>query len=379
MNEECIVVYITSRLAEARHPQLDAILTDLSRIYSITLIGRGNPDKGPYKRNHSAWKEIIIPTPLIKGYQSSAMLFAFWRLGTEIRRAISEIRPRVIYAINLDALVAVGSYVIRRCPIIYHALEIYGQTEGVHYRRLWETLEHILIRRASLLIVPSRLRAEYYMKIYGNQERTLIWLNAPSINQIEEIAIHLMSNKSKPNGPIELLYPGGLSKKRDLVPFIKGLRILKQNNIECRLTILSRDHEYYNNILNVSAFKNGVSDLLRKETYLENRTDLIKRIAQCNYLIARYSPTTANNRLCAPTKLVDAFLAATPWIADDIEGTRAWNTEFGGGILCNLEDPESIAVCLSSGYAQPYKISLHGLVAYQKAVLEKVRLATAIL
>ncbi len=372
----CAVVYLSSAITAPNmcNPQVKSILLDLSSIFDVHLVARTRPgNEGTCRVCQACGAEVtLIPISAPQRHWPLAHAMNFAKTAAKLARALRGIGPECIYAINLDALTAIGHRWLRRVPVVYHALEIYhGTGEGGFSRSNMYGLERKLANYVDIWVVPSQIRAKYYADLYPFIE-PIVWLNAPSVSELGMLTDTGECGKQRPSSN-DLVYTGGLSDSRDLRPLLYAMREMRDAGTDVSLSIYTNSHAYLSSVIQPIIDVLDLNSCVFTKKYEVERVQLIRELRQYSRSIVLYGNSVVNERLCAPTKLVDAMIARTSWLGTDLPGTRSWLEEFGGGSVCDTNSRQEMAVELLSNSQVPYKCSTKELIAYQNAALSALR------
>lgn len=368
MRRTCAVIYVSNSL-ENEIPQIASIVADLSSIFKVTVIARSHRGEQVRKTFGDGVEVVNLMLPKLPLFGLMGHAYQYISIVRMVRENLDRTHPSCIYAINLDGLVAVGLRRMLRTPTFYHALEIFsGMTNDILQARAWFFLERRLIPHARLLIVPSIPRFDYFKQNFDVPQQVCVWLNAPSISEMKTLRDSRVEKVLKPE-KLRLVYGGALGPDRSITPVVQAMALLRHKGLDVTLSVFTNSNTYVSEVLWPEVERLGLSDMVQIHPYVRDRVEFISKLRDYEYLLASYSSRTLNNRLCAPTKLVDAMIAGVSWLANDVPGTRTWMEEFGGGRVCNLNSAESIAEALMSKPIPRYKLDLEKIIQHQEAVL----------
>lgn len=376
MKDSCAVVYLSSAITAPNrcNPQLRSILLDLSSMYDVHLVARTRPgSEGTCRVCQACGADVtLIPigAPRTNGLPAHAMRFA--NAATKLQLILDRLGPECIYAINLDGLAAIGRRWLGRVPVVYHALEIYyGSGQGAVLGGYMRGMERRLASYVDIWVVPSRLRAEYYVRLYPSIS-PIVWLNAPSISELNML-VDTSEYDKQWHGPNDYVYTGVLGASQDLRPFLYAMKGMRDAGTNVSLSIYTNSRAYVDSVLCPLVEALDLACCVSTKEYVSSRVQLIRELRQYGRSLVLYGGLGENQRLCAPTKLVDSMIARISWLGTDLPGTRSWLEEFGGGSVCDTNSRQAISAELSSNSQVPYRRSAKELIMYQNAALNTLR------
>lgn len=373
MKMSCVVVYLSSAITAPNmcNSQLRSILLDLSTIYDVHLVARTRPGCEHVCSTCQACRADVTLIPIGSSKRQggfSTHVVNFIKTAKKLATVLDRLGPKCIYAINLDALVAVGCGWLKKVPVVYHALEIYYERGQSNILRSYMCgLERKLANYVDIWVVPSQLRAKYYVGVYQSI-RTLVWLNAPSISELSDLIGFNECHEQRPNSN-NYVYTGGLGDNRDLKPFLYAMRDMCEIGIDVSLSIYTNSYAYINTVVKPLTGDLDLADRVAIKEYKADRVQLIRELCQYDTSLVVYGKSALNQRLCAPTKLVDSMIAETLWLGTDLPGTRSWLEEFGGGTVCNTNSRQAIVHEVLSNAKLPYKVKTQDLIVSKEATL----------
>jgi len=75
---------------------------------------------------------------------------------------------------------------------------------------------------------------------------------------------------------------------------------------------------------------------------IKDRASFISEVSKYHIMLGVYNHESLNNRLCAPTKIIDACLAETLWLCSELPGSLDALESFGNGVLTNTNNSQEI-------------------------------------
>ncbi len=376
MKESCAVVYLSSAITAPNrcNPQLRSILLDLSSMYDVHLVGRTRPGhEGACRGCRACGADVtLIPIGAPQMHWLPAHTIRFASAATKLPFVLDKLGPECIYAINLDGLAAIGRRWLGRVPVVYHALEIYyGSGQGALLGGYMRGVERRLASYVDIWVVPSRLRAQYYVRLYPFI-RPIVWLNAPSISELNML-IDTNEYDRQWRSPNDYVYTGALGVSQDLRPFLYAMKGMRDAGTDVSLSIYTNSRAHFDSVLCSLVEALDLACCVSTKEYVTGRVKLIRELRQYGRSLVLYGGSGVNQRLCAPTKLVDSMIARTPWLGTDLPGTRSWLEEFGGGAVCDTNSRQAVEAQLLSNSRVPYSCSTETLIRYQNATLSALQ------
>ena len=337
-----------------RHPIILRELQSLRGSLSVAIVDVNCPSRSSDIAVHRSVRRVGLGFFQTTAWKILRLLFRgrlaelYWtalavaeELLTAIILGYNALRSRADIFHAHDVWSLVGAHLagaLSGTPVIYDCHELASEQHAAYplRRRALQLLEHMLLPRSDLVIVPNRSRAEVYDGQFDLGNRLLIIENCPTPASYKNTKkIH--QTLGLPDESKVVLYHGAFMEGRCLDILIKSSRYFLS---DVKLVLIGERNEYFHNVLDplIKASNNYVFTL----PYIENQR-IMDYVASADLGIVIYQNTNLNNYLCAPTKLYDFIMACVPVAACDFPGVREVFDRYPVGLTFEPESPQSIA------------------------------------
>lgn len=199
----------------------------------------------------------------------------------------------VVHAFDLDAgLATLQASKKTAIPYVYHIADFYVDSRGGIpnlLKKYVKNLEFKVINNAETTIICTEQRKE---QIKGSKPKNLVVIhNSPAVASQAVI-------EDNTEGPIKLVYIGGLSENR----FIKEIIDVVKDNKSFRLTLAGPGP--LTDFVQESSIKHDNINYLGILKYEE----AIETYKQCDIILAVYDPKIRNHKYSAPNKFYEAMM-----------------------------------------------------------------------
>ena len=305
--------------------------------YRVTVFGLDRDHPYP---SDCGFQVQLLHVPMRKfRYSRGGLLLGYLQFGKRAIDAIVRLRPDVVHAHDLDALVFCAIAAARlKIPLVYDAHELYAEQParfGPLARRLLRMLEDAAMRPAAAILVANESRAEVMWREYGTRVRPVAILNCPAAAR----------GTITPDGRLRrwvadqgrrwdklVLYQGLLTDDRHLRELAQAARLLPPNVGIVFVGTGAADED----IRHAGADRVLVHPLLPVD-------EILPFIAGADVGVVTYANTSRNNYLCAPNKLFDYTAVGLPIAVGDLPELAKMVTDFDAGVVFKNGDSESMA------------------------------------
>ena len=259
----------------------------------------------------------------------------------EITKKIIAIKPDVIHANDLDALIpAYRAAKKLKCKLIYDSHEIYTENHNIASKKLYclylKSKERHIVKHIDKMICVSHSAAEYFSKLY-NIEKPLVVTNC-------SLKSEMFVSKEKKEG-FEILNHGQFYKGRGYDIMLEATPLLKEYP-EIKLAIRG----YGNMEEQLKARK----EELKAENFIfyppVTVDKLIENASRSAVGVAITESICLNFKLSVSNKLFEYTSAGLPVIMSDIPEHRYLNDKFQFGIVLDENTPEKFAEAVKKLY-----------------------------
>ena len=218
--------------------------------------------------------------------------------------------------------------IVDKYPFIMQISELFETDRSV------EKAISTVIHKAKVVVMPEYNRAVLYQVKYGI-DRPIVLPNKPYFSLSSDDMKKLerkysMELESFTNKKV-ILYQGGISKERDLTPFIKAINSLSEDYL---LVLLGKDDGM------VKQYK-SLSDKVVHIDYIPMPEYLV--FTSKAYIgIVSYDPLSLNCEYCAPNKIYEYGMFGLPIIGNDLPGLRYTIGLNKAGIIVDINSEDSI-------------------------------------
>jgi glycosyltransferase involved in cell wall biosynthesis len=323
----------TSRILEACDPHVtarDAHQTPmLIRIIDAKL-QRGfssYPGSGRLKKEYKFENEV-------------ASIRSIMLINLDLFRAVRDFEPSIVYANDLDTLVAAHMlWTTRGVPIVYDAHEIYPEQHAEESRseiwhKFYTKLEAELIGSTIGRLTVCDSIATYFDEVYGASGFVTVH-NVPSLRHLPPENILTRHN------PVpRILYHGsyfpyrGLEEIIDATPFIENAEIV------------FRGVGAYGATLRERARKMGVEDKVAFVPPVAV-TELVEAASSCDIGLSPFVNVCKNTEFALPNKFFDYMMAGLAVMSSDLIEMRRLTQALDVGRVFPRPDPRAMADTLS--------------------------------
>jgi glycosyltransferase involved in cell wall biosynthesis len=277
-------------------------------------------------------------------------------------------QPQWVYASDLlSCPIALLLSFIPNVSVIYHEHDSPNSTPDSFFIRFCLTARKRLGQRAKICILPNQQRLEQFaLDTETHQKLFCVW-NCPS--QVE-VTSECPSSKDE---SLHVLYHGSIVPSRIPPTVLKAMTMLP-NTVKLRVIGYETvGHQSYIKQLQEIANKLGISDRLEFVGAVP-RYELFKYCQDYDVGLA-FMPTSSKDinmqyMVGASNKPFDYLACGLTLLVSDLPDWKLMYVEPGYGLVCNPEDPESIAAALKWYLEHPVEMREMGE-SGRKRILEE--------
>lgn len=282
---------------------------------------------------------VSLMRPVAPGWRQKLQFlrFVWWTVG-EARRW----KPSWIYASDtLSTPAALAMCRLTGAKVVYHEHDAPADRSPSIFMRLARSCRRRLVRRASLLIVPSRERARY---LGGDADRATIVSNTPLRREVRERCV-----ASAGAARLRVLYHGSIVPARLPLAVVDALAELPAG---VTLTVAGYDPTGSGHLESLveRAEARGVGDRLHVAGLVPTRRALLDVAASCDVGIAFMPSATQDpneqTMVGASNKPFDYLACGLALLVCDVPAWREMYVTPGYGLACIPESASSIASTL---------------------------------
>jgi glycosyltransferase involved in cell wall biosynthesis len=296
---------------------------------------------------------------------------------TYLRVLRDSFKNKFSWIIAYDAAAAGPAFFVAKCrgiKWVYHQHDFWETPKG-RWQKCLAYLEKKLGSRADIVSFPQIQRAKIFKEMTQMKENPLIVFNGPRLNWYNnkiQIDPRIRDIKNKFN--TILLYQGGLSRYFCLENLLFSINFCKSS---FAIVFLGRDIEKgVKNELRLLAEKESISNRIFFWDEYVPYDELPSISCFCDIGIAKLThdgmkaPINDKYIAGASNKIAEYMAAGLPIISSDTEDNRIFFQKDNIGLLCNSEDPQSIANAIDTLLLNSQKLSEMGA-NNRKVFLEK--------
>ena len=235
-------------------------------------------------------------------------------------------RADAIHACDFDTIVpALAVKFIKRVPVVYDVYDFYSvksSTIPAPLKKFFRVAEQVCARCADGVVIVDASR----MYLFGDRppEGVVVAMNCP-YDSVEE------SWHKPESGPLVIFYGGaiaeyrGMHKLADIVGALDGVRLVMAGWIT---------NERYQKLIDESPHIEYVG--------MMSYRDALKRTYEADAIYSYYDPALEINRTANSSKMFDAFMCATPVLANSEPPAAKVVAERDCGSLLPFDDDEGL-------------------------------------
>lgn len=250
---------------------------------------------------------------------------------------LKELKPEVIHAFDFDMMLVAAAYRYlfnRKVRLVYDILDfIHGFSSPIpdFVRNLVKSADASLMAAADAILLPDENRVDQIPEKYRNKVSFLY--NAPELPEnLDTVASEAtyLSNKNR----IQILYIGGLSADRGLVPLMEACA---RHPSRFQLTlggqgVLQPDVENY-------ACKYGNIEYLGQVPFHK----VLELTRASDLLYAVYDPACPVNKVASPNKFFEAIAFSKPIVVARDTSIDKKVQNIGMGYIVSYENGEALS------------------------------------
>ncbi|MCJ2054932.1 glycosyltransferase [Methylobacterium sp. J-070] len=281
-------------------------------------------------------------------------------VNLDLFRAAQSFKPDVVYANDLDTLVAAHMlHRVNGAKIVYDAHEVYPEQLPTHMRghiwhRFYTALEKELIPFSQCRFTVCGAIADYFRTEYHADGFVTIH-NVPSIRHLPNVA-----TLERRNHVPRVLYHGAYFAYRGLDEMVEAARYVPN-----ALFVLRGIGEY-ESVLRAHVERVGLADKVHFEQPVKV-TELVETAAFCDIGLNPFVNVCKNTEFALPNKFFEYMMAGLAVMSSDLVEMRALTEKLKVGRLFPKLDPHEIAHALNVLIAEPDKLAEYRVNAYEAA------------
>lgn len=329
-----IIAVISDLSTDMRVQKHSALLSSMG--FSVTLIGRHNPDALPLSLPLVAVSMIRVP------FRRGPMMYLWFNIALLFRLLL--LRKAGLYIANdLDTLIP--CYMVsrlRRRPLVYDAHEYftgqYSLTDRRFKRSLWKRAEHSLLPGIRYMMTVSDSIAEIYNQEYGCDPVVVRNLPMPAFN----IPPYQRSRLTSASDDLLVVFQDGSGDNpgRGMSELLEAMMLLE--NVKLVVIGTGKIIEEARQQVLKQHIDHKVSFLPRMKW-----EEMIGYIKCCDAALSIDADTCVNQRFSLPNKLFDAIGAGVPVIVSPLPEVSAIVSKYRCGLVLDEMTPRAIAGALS--------------------------------
>ncbi len=270
-------------------------------------------------------------------------------IENEIVKAIIKIKPDVIHANDLNALIpAYRAAKKLKCVLIYDSHEIYVENHTIAANKLYakylKIKEHYIVKRIDRMVCVSNAAADYFAKIY-NIEKPMVVTNC----SLKKDAVTAVEK----NASFEIINHGQFYEGRGYDLMIEATQLIKDYP-DIKLAV--RGYGRIENILRDRAAELNADNFIFYPPVIVDK--LIESASRSMVGVAITESICLNFELSVSNKLFEYASAGLPVIMSAIPEHTYLNEKFNFGIVIPENTPEAFAKAVIELYTdkEKYKV-----------------------
>jgi glycosyltransferase involved in cell wall biosynthesis len=216
-------------------------------------------------------------------------------------------------------------------------------------RRLYQSMERLVIHHASRVITVCRSIADFMEQVYQSPQSIALIRNIPALSLSEQPGENLRAKLAIPTDKKIVLYQGGMGPSRNLEPVIQAMRYTPG----AVLVIRGPGFEAHGRDYRKLAATIGCADRVFCLPPVPAPQVVAEARAADAGLWTLLSNVGLNFKLALPNKVFEYLAAGIPILAADLPEVRAIVNGYGVGLCFDPDDPASIAACINRLVADP--------------------------
>lgn len=278
-------------------------------------------------------------------------------------------QPQWVYASDLlSCPVAMLLSFLPRIKVIYHEHDSPDLASNSFFIKLCLVARKWLANRAKICILPNQQRVENFTSEVGSNSQVVSVWNCPSLEEVSSPRLPLGGDE------FWLLYHGSIVPSRLPSTVLSALAILPD---AVKLRVIGYQtlgHQNYIQELKEIANRLGISDRIEFLPAIPTRSDLLKWCQKCDVGIA-FMPNNSSDVNCqymagASNKAFDYLACGVPLLVSDLPDWKQMYVSSGYGLVCNPDDPDSIAAALNWYLEHPIQMREMGELGRQRILAE---------
>lgn len=278
----------------------------------------------------------------------------------DLFRAAIEFEPEVVYANDLDTLVAGHMlHATLGTRIVYDAHEIYPEQLPIHMRshvwhRFYTRLERRLTRFAQGRFTVCKSIADYFRTDYGADDFVTVH-NVPSIRHLPSEAVLARRN------PVpKVLYHGAYFAYRGLDEVVEAARYVPHAQF------VMRGVGDYVSVLKAHVERVGLTDKVVFEPPVKV-TELVETASLCDIGLNPFVNVCKNTEFALPNKFFEYMMAGIAVMSSDLLEMRNLTNTLQVGRMFPKIDPHEIAHAINVLVSEPDKLAEYRVNGYEAA------------
>ncbi len=286
-------------------------------------------------RNQGRWTNDPASDPEIMRIRSVILI------NLNLFRAASAFAPEIVYANDLDTLIAAHMlHATRGVPIVYDAHEVYPEQFAIGDRsETWHSfytkLEKQLIGAALGRLTVCDSIAEYFAAAYGAPGFVTI-LNTPSLNHLPPESI-----LDRRNATPKLIYHGSYAAFRGLDEIVNAAARIEGAQV------VFRGIGAYETVLREQVERIGVGGKVSFEPPVAV-TELVESASVCDIGLNPFVNVCKNSEFAMPNKFFEYMMAGLALMSSDLVEMRRLTDRLRVGRIFPDLSPRSVADSLNA-------------------------------
>lgn len=339
-----LVLSRTTRVSASRRRQLAAKVRVVSRAsLRVAALRSGRPPMGIAVIKRVRKRTQLVLWPLHRFLAAVSFVRLCARVGASLQ-------PDAYHCHDQNTVLA-GQLARRRSParLIYDAHELYPHRNRPHPRwwkpGLFEIGDRFSSRRSDAVITVNQSIAEHMERRYGI-DRVDVVMNIPDVQSGASDGADVLDIRHIPSP--RLFYCGNVTFNRGLEESVRALVHLP----EAALVVVGQARGGYDDELRALAASLGVGD--RVHIFPPVRHEHVVRVAaQADVGLVMIKPSCLSYEYALPNKLFECLHAGLPVVASDLPELRRIVHDDGVGLVCDHDDPRSIAEAVATIVGTP--------------------------
>jgi len=281
--------------------------------------------------------------PFVPGGWRQKVLYAgflLWVLGW-----VLVWRPRWVYASgHLACPAALAVSLLLRSRVIYHEHDSPGPSGANRFHDLTLAARRALALRAAVCVLPNHRRAETFAREVGAGAKLLCVWNCPTRDEVSP------ARPPCSRGDLWVLYHGSIVPDRLPVSIVMALTLVPDH---VKLRIVGYEtvgHRGYVATLRAMAAARGLDQRVHFVGTVVSRHEVMVSSRECHvglaFLPKSSHDLTDETMVGASNKPFDYMASGLALLVSNLPRWRATFVENGYGLVCDSDDPKSIADAL---------------------------------